>query len=298
MYWIFLGSVISVLITVCWRVISELIVNILRIQYAEMYIGVGTPEYERICKSSYGLGCTEINFYGAELRYGMFLSLEFCVAGYIVPSTAKNDQTAHIWAFGSKGLNALTYRDRNSPYIGVMAVKSGNMNVSYTRVPSEPFAWQKRLINMILDRAAKSPSDSIVCIITGAPGMGKSTVPLLLYRMMQGTTNYVEHYKYITDIPWHMTTFKRSIIRIDEFDEVFKGVSNENYAPAVTKSDWNATLDHMHGRVQGPVIIMTTNRTYDQLRETGEHSESMLRPGRVDIIVHVCTDGNMSVIQQ
>jgi SpoVK/Ycf46/Vps4 family AAA+-type ATPase len=85
---------------------------------------------------------------------------------------------------------------------------------------------------------------------------------------------------------------------VDEVDEIISGVTNDKRAAAVTKAEWNSALDHVHAVDCGPIIIMTSNNTIDELRKkAGEHADAMLRPGRIDIILHVDAGGRLTEVR-
>ena len=87
------------------------------------------------------------------------------------------------------------------------------------------------------------------------------------------------------------------IVIDDQIGDVVDGVVNDKRPPVISMSDWNFALDHVHSIMIGPIIIITSNATYDELCERAgpERADAMLRPGRIDMILHVNSAGAVEV---
>lgn len=299
MYWLMFAYYFGHTAPFIWCVALELMTLALGIEYAEIPVSRKSAAYVRLVAGSYGLGYTIIDNNG-RFRYGMFLAPRLGLIGRITPP-AEDQSTAHIWAFRAGAIDALMMRDPTATLQTTRTYSPDSTYLSQVRVPLRPLNWQRIAMDIIL-RACRqcdcSPhSDAIVCLVTGAPGLGKSTLALTLAREIDGTSEYVVRYpkmQKLTAIYGH----RRTIGIIDEVDEIISGVTNDKRAATVTKAEWNFLLDHVHSVSKGPIIIMTSNNTIDELREkAGEHADAMLRPGRVDIILHVDADGYLTEVR-
>lgn len=299
MWWILLGSVASVVIGLLHSIVLELIVTVLGIQYAAIPVSYKSPAYMRISKASWGLGYTYIDGVTLAHRYGMFVSFRLSIVGYITSPLEENRMTAHVWSLRKGTITELIKRDNNATETSVGNYNaSGQANWSYVRTPQNMRAWQSKVIDIIREAIRRAPQNCIVCLVTGAPGVGKSTLPLLLLREIEDAVDYVAMYRCVKNMMRHSGA-RRLIAGVDEIDGIMSDVTNDKRVAAVTKADWNGVFDHIHSISHGPLVILTSNNTYSELcKLAGEHAESMLRSGRVDIIVHVDSDGKMEVVRE
>lgn len=277
--------------------ITELIVLMFGITYVEYPASLQTPVYANLCAHGYGLGLSSINVDGIPHRYGMVILPKFCAVGYVSNPTSvwgSVPARVHLWSFSRQKVRQIDkYRDNRSQ-VKVRIINKGNTTWAYVRVPATIRPWQSNVLEIIKMAASISDRDCIVCLISGPPGIGKSTMPLLL----DIGVSYIN----IMDSPKELADYEgaaRRVAIVDEIDEIAAGVNNDKRAATFTKQEWNAAFDHIHRITVGPIVFLTSNNTYAELCEkAGEHAASMFRPGRIDIILQVENDLSVTVVRQ
>lgn len=281
---------------------AEAFIVIFRVKYSMIPVSIENPAYSRICKqATLRPGRVIVDKNGIQYPYGVFVALQYRCIGYIT-NDINSRMFMHIWTFGNKNTVA-KLMSNDCKY--TVAVANITLSTTYNdtamiRVPRTPRAWQLDAINVIRRVYMRVPDDAIVCLITGPPNCGKSTIPLLLMREFEIPSHELIRYMQVQCISRlsQVLGVVKSMHMLDEIDEVMRDITNNKHAANTTKSLWNTCLDHVHMLDVGPIVIMTTNNTYDELCSlAGEHAESMMRPGRIDVILHV-NEHNELIVQR
>jgi hypothetical protein len=150
---------------------------------------------------------------------------------------------------------------------------------------------QLEIIERIITLAKRSDSSycsyGCVAIISGPPGVGKSTVPLLLAVQLRAKSVY--HLRSCDG--WEDFGCKQYpyVIIVDECETVIQ---------AWGKTRWNDFLDHVN-RANNAFVVMTTNKPFSFLDDAANviegcmHADaSLCRPGRVNLRVVMARTGD------
>ena len=299
------GGLAGILASYVRTIIIELIASVCHVQQSSMGVHSQSPAYMRIVQCSlFGPSQTYVfENTGNHVKYGIFIAPKLRCFGYITsPYESDNcTQMAHIWAFGNDSIKRIVEHDTSQPNIylcNYTTINAGNW--SMTRAPSIAREWQRHAICKIMQAHTHAPNNALVCLITGPPGCGKSTIPLLLIRELAESSIQLSRYMRLecfTRLARMSGLGKVVIVIDDQIGDVVDGVVNDKRPPVISMSDWNFALDHVHSIMIGPIIIITSNATYDELCERAgpERAGAMLRPGRIDMILHVNSAGAVEV---
>lgn len=293
-FWLVFGGWVAMMISYVHGIIGEIFMQMFRVRYSTLAVTPRTNYYRRILQSSWGLGRTFVFREGFTFRYGTFISLRYMSVGYVT----RDDHikyTMHIWSLSEARHNKLMHTDINSTHISLFHAPHLQEPI-YVRIPSKMLPWQTEVVNMITKRTNTPPFPCIAVLITGAAGCGKSTLAKIMYGQTDDMSRMVViHPANLNNVVIGLGAWstKRSIILVDEIDVLYQGVANKVRAFPVDKAQYNEWLDTMHEGLQGNTIIMTSNNSYDELISIlGKDANSMLRPGRIDLVVDVRKDNN------
>ena len=138
-----------------------------------------------------------------------------------------------------------------------------------------------------------------VLMLGGPPGVGKSLACRMLAQSLNA--NLYDGYNpsragenLLNLVADNETTCNKLVVVIEEFDIPLKAImdgkvkdKDKARLDAKCKSTWNRCLDDMN-RIQGLVVILTTNRNDEELLDVVcRGDESLLRPGRITRRIHV-----------
>ena len=163
--------------------------------------------------------------------------------------------------------------------------------IEYTASPK-----QQEIIENILNsyNMKDNKSKSVVVLLSGPTGSGKSTIPFILANMMKcsicKTFNPTDpgdelSILYNTVNP---TKDKPLIILLDEIDIIIDKIHNNNILPhnkipikIKDKTAWNSFFDDINrGEFKYTIWILTTNKDFDYFDNI---DKSYMRPGRVNL---------------
>lgn len=295
MWWIFFGGLIGYAVSYLHALIAEFILLVFRVKTASIYVNPKSFSYVRILQSSWGLSRRWMFREGSTFYYGLFISFRYMAVGY-VERIEFTSYCLHVWGVSDYRLRLLMAPDTTAPYIAVRCAPSNN--AICIRVPPAMRKWQSDVmdaINGFINTSSKR-SPCVVCLLTGPSGCGKTTLGKLLHRAIRsgGDLIMVEPSS-IGQVGSELGawTVTRAVILIDEVDVAFRGMMNETKLYPVDKAKYNTWLDMMHEGEQGHTIIMTTNYSYSELVGIlGKHADSMLREGRIDMVIDIQKDAS------
>ena len=281
------------------EILVEIFMIVFRIQHTVIPIQYHSPVYKKIHQhATIRPGRISVRF-GVSFPYGVFMDIKYRCWGYIKYEQNDTNMRMHIWAIGKDSIMRLRANDPNDYTTLVVNQIDGNnsSNITVVRVPRTLRVWQKDAIDIIKRVHAQAPDDALVCLITGRPNCGKSTIPLLLMREFFIPSYVCNRYiRGVSGMCQYVFGMAKEMYLVDEIDEIMRNVNNDKFAISTTKSVWNAAMDHVHMLNVGPIVILTSNNTYEELCEfVGEHAESMLRPGRIDVVMHVNDDDKIEI---
>jgi hypothetical protein len=162
-----------------------------------------------------------------------------------------------------------------------------------------PIGEQKTIIDDIVTEYNKKKH--MVVLLHGCVGSGKSMLAILLAKELKGvysnTSKFWEPGDSISNLVYEIepTEERPLIISFDEVDNTIHMIHNgiERHKSLTiqiqNKPQWNTFLDEVdRGLYQHVIIIMTTNKTPQQISE--ESDASYLRKGRINMIreMNVC----------
>lgn len=147
--------------------------------------------------------------------------------------------------------------------------------------------------DIITDHYRSGLGSARVYIIHGNPGCGKSTMLRILAENIDGVlfpcynpTNPSFCFRAI--INDYASESKPLIIAYEEFDVSFKHIVAETVShydgmtpDAVDKASWNTMLDTIK-RKTNVILVMITNKTYDNIVAMCRNDMSLIRYGRID----------------
>lgn len=289
------GGLAGIIASYARAILVEAITALFGIQQTSIFVNEQTPAYKRIkLHSVFGPSQVYISSLGVPLRYGFFIAPKLRCCGYITdPLRNENrDQYANIWAVGIDAIKNIITRDPTETDVYLCNYVSFNHgNWCLMRAPRTAHEWQANAVKTIMRTHSWAPDDALVCLITGKPGCGKSTIPLFVIRELNNASISIARYTKQECFArlGRMSGLSKTVIAIDDqIGEIINGVVNDKHQPVISMSEWNTNLDHVHGIKIGPIIILTSNVTYEDLIErAGEQGVAMLRPGRIDMILHV-----------
>lgn len=162
-----------------------------------------------------------------------------------------------------------------------------------------PWPKQERIIESIIEeyRNLNNLSKTVVSILYGEPGSGKSMIPILLAKKMNGsycdTFDPTRPGDLLSDI--YTTVFPSMenplILVLEEIDiiidKIHKGIENHKHIPRTVndKSSWNQFLDRFdRGYYPYLILIMTSNKSPKYIKDI---DPSYIRKGRVDISFNI-----------
>ncbi|PNH12547.1 hypothetical protein TSOC_000490 [Tetrabaena socialis] len=165
-------------------------------------------------------------------------------------------------------------------------------------VPPVARANAEAVAQMMHDHYSEKKQRSCVFVLHGYPGAGKSLAVRLLAKKLDADLFDAYHpakrgislSSILSDYSGHMD---RLVIAYEEFDTSLKKVAagdvfNDDKEErrrmcfdATDKSSWNTLID-MYKRRTNTIMVLTTNRSYDEVQEMIDVDRSMLRKGRVD----------------
>ena len=156
-----------------------------------------------------------------------------------------------------------------------------------------PIGEQAILIEDIITEYKKK--NHIVVLIHGSIGTGKSMLPVLLAKELKGvycnTAKFWEPGDTMANLVYELepTEIRPLILSFDEVDStlelIHKGIERHKTISIEihNKPQWNTFLDEIdRGLYQHVILIMTTNKTPEQIAEATD--SSYLRKGRVNMI--------------
>lgn len=158
----------------------------------------------------------------------------------------------------------------------------------------------------IVDDYRQSDGKASAYILSGPPGCGKSTtareavkqlsksgLDAFLYADYNPTRPGSCIWRIISD---YSTKNSPVVFVIEEFDdplrEIMKGTIRDSDClrrDAISKSSWNSMLDRF-ARMKHVILIMTTNKTPEELLTLCRGDTSLLRPGRVKRTIEFSND--------
>jgi len=178
--------------------------------------------------------------------------------------------------------------------------RSGSyFNIYYRKLPvythTDPIGEQKAVMDEIVQAYNTRKNKSLVVLLHGPVGTGKSMIPILISEQLNGsycnTAKFWEpgdkmHSLYIES---DVTEETPLILCFEEVDVIIQAIHKgiERHKSETTQiqclSDWNSFFDKVQrGVYRNIIIIMTTNKTPDEIC-LATHP-SYLREGRVDMI--------------
>ena len=139
------------------------------------------------------------------------------------------------------------------------------------------------------DRASR------IFILHGAPGVGKTTATRILARQLGASlypdynpTRPSDNMRYMLSNYTGDGDADPLVVVYEEFDVTLDAIARgtvpdrDGYClDASDKSSWNKLLDCFKRRVNA-LLVMTTNKSYEEIADMIDESKSMLRKGRVD----------------
>lgn len=159
---------------------------------------------------------------------------------------------------------------------------------------------------VVADLIAKTFHEKGCCasvyVMHGGPGVGKSTAVRIVAHLLHAVL-YPDYNptspgdclnKMITDYCCHHQT--PLVVAYEECDISLQRIRDDTVVPhdrflldATDKATWSKLIDRIKRRTN-VVLIMTTNRSYEQFQELADADRSMFRRGRVDAHF-IWTDG-------
>lgn len=186
--------------------------------------------------------------------------------------------------------NQITTYDRFGNYYGLEYSKRTN-TIEYIATPK-----QKEIIENITAHYndTHNLSRSVVCMLSGSTGVGKSTLPFILAREFKGsickTFNPTDPGDDFSVLYNTVNPEKNNplIILLDEIDTIISNISNNNIKMHDTiptkikdKTSWNSFWDDINrGDFKYTIWILTTNKPFDFFDTI---DPSYTREGRVNI---------------
>lgn len=173
-----------------------------------------------------------------------------------------------------------------------------------------PLDWQRKLGDIITNRLdqsrAKKESTTIVCLLCGAPGIGKTTFGLY----MAQKTGWERWVNVAPSVLCRSGDVARqcAVVQADEADTVFEtdmrisdipdgGISHilKSDRDKVSKNEWNTELDSLRYGAN-LILILTSNLTYNEIHQKFKNigNEACLREGRIDLFIDI-EDGEVKV---
>ncbi len=190
--------------------------------------------------------------------------------------------------------NSITTYDRFGNYYCLEYSKRKNM-IEYTPTPK-----QKEIIERITNHYNDNTnlSRSVVTMLSGSTGVGKSTLPFILAREFKGsickTFNPTDPGDDFSVLYNTVNPEKDSplIILLDEVDTIIHNINNNNIKMHETiptkirdKTSWNGFWDDINrGDFKYTIWILTTNKPFDYFDTI---DPSYTREGRVNIKMHI-----------
>ena len=189
-----------------------------------------------------------------------------------------------------KVLEATSNEVRDASYL------NENCQIAVHRsIPEAVKLCSENIASAIIDKFKMGNHDSMVCILMGKPGVGKSTVARVLTKQLNGVlypaynpTRVGQCLKAVTNECKASEGDVPLVIVMEEFDVALRNIMNGNVhgtddieLDAKDKSSWNLLLDDIHV-TKHVVMILTTNCTWPELQLLCKNDTSLLRQGRVD----------------
>lgn len=292
MFWLIVGGLAGILVRYVWWILVDVCLIFSPIVYTQISTNYFCPVYKKINDSAWGLGKRLVFTTGIEFGSGMFVSFKYRCVGYLYDDGAQTSMV--IFAASESRMKTLLRVDPDAACINKRIDIGPYSMFLHPRVPLSPVDWQRDVIFKISQCVTRRPTDCFVCLITGAPRSGKSTLAYFLHRdlCVSGdlTVLYAESVTTTYENCSGWDEF-RQIYLFDDLDSIMKDIATDRRLYSMDAAQYCHWLDLMHECAFGPTIILTSNLSYAELRALLEDSDQpelaniMLSPDRIDMVV-------------
>jgi hypothetical protein len=165
------------------------------------------------------------------------------------------------------------------------------------RVPPEVSSRGEDAAMAIVKLFSERKNRSLVVVIHGSPGTGKSITARMVTHKLKGILFPTYNPTSLGQCLFHTMSEceddpKPLVVVMEEFDVALGNIMNQTVQgtdkmnlDAKDKSTWNTLLDKFNTR-SNAILIMTTNKSREHLLEvTCNHDPSILREGRVHLFI-------------
>lgn len=300
-----ISSVMSTAVMTSLQFFKEIAISATGLQVVHLRGALPHTAHNVLSSSVFGLKKT-FHTERASFRYGMFISIRHRFYGTfaIEPQYGTAAECPRfvltIWSF--RDVMPILYASlADKIQITLNTTTCGHQNI-IVAVP-KPNAWQQSAIDYVNDVNKRKTSTGLVMLITGHGGCGKSTFPkIFAHSLGLASVNYCNFGSMAVS---SAISDSRSLVVIDEVDSLLpikasKSGTGANWSGSITgKNAYNQLMDAMHDSVTAGYIIMTSNKTLEQLRDQMDDLDAavMLRRGRIDIVFHITPALELQIVQ-
>lgn len=179
-------------------------------------------------------------------------------------------------------------------------------------VPEDTMQNVSTAVGRILDVLRDSGNESVVIVLHGHPGCGKSSTARELANQRQcalyGDYRLCSESR-LSAFTNHPSTTSGGVIVCEEFDcdmvNIRDGIS-KNASPMTNnvrngppeiydKTSWNNVID-LFKRTEGSILLLTTNVRYAEFQDMFKHDTSFIRYGRIDAHIQWGLEGKVEVL--